>query len=1026
LNGNETSTTDAGGFVTTNTYGSFSGCQAASGAGFLDACAGLYLTDQTVATGTTEQRHFTYDYDFSTGVQTVSVDADNGTAKVTSYDAYARPSKITEAGLRETNIAVDDTRRCVVTWRDFVSKGDKGLATITHYDQLGRTRLVQELEAGGSAATCADESAGIKTQYSYRDDSSGVYELHSNPYRALSDATMGWTRTSRDTLGRVIRVETFAGATPPAGSLTTNSSSTGMITTSYADNTRTIADQANVARTLSEDGLGRLESVTTGGIVTSYRYTARDELSKVCQNGTFDGSGNCSSSGQLRTFEYTSLGRLKNATNPESGTVAYTYDDNGNLHTRTDAAGVITTYGYDGLNRLKSKSYSDGTTPSVSIQYDSLPYSKGRETQITAQSSISSSTNNITEYDALGRVLGSNQITSGYTYGFRYEYNLADLMTSEQYPSGRKVVFQPDGMNRVNSVRQEMNGQGGYYASGIQYTAHGGFLGYTMGNQVQRTFGYNSRLQLGSVTDTLNSAALLSLTNTWTNVRGLANNGNLYGQTIVAGGFTFSQTFLYDRLNRLSSAQESNHWVRNFDYDAFGNMYVSSSAGSLALSSFTPTSAAWFDASNRLTNTALGISFDSPGNLKTIGDYRFGYDAENRQTSATLSGIPTINYQYDGDGRRVQKTQGAQTINYVYDAKGELAAEYRVQAETSPCTTCYISFDHLGSTRMVTDSLGQALARRDYLPFGEEITGVGGRTSQWGATDTITQKFTAKERDQETGLDYFGARYMSAMQGRFMSPDAFYKDSHVDDPQSWNEYAYARNNPLRYLDPNGESATVTMNCTAGQNHTTCQVSISASIAVYSANGANLSQQQLSSAASQIQSSIQSAWSGSFTQNGVTYNVSTAVSVQIASSQDGAMQSGAQNVIGLSNGNAAPGADSFVNPRSLWTAIKGGPDTGIWNFNNLGSGVAAHEFTHLLGTGDKPGMVLSNTNLLNDPSIPHTATARDFQWGIQETSSGVNTWMNAPPYQPMRYGELWNKPSGYTDRTTVGAPLLWWK
>lgn len=67
---------------------------------------------------------------------------------------------------------------------------------------------------------------------------------------------------------------------------------------------------------------------------------------------------------------------------------------------------------------------------------------------------------------------------------------------------------------------------------------------------------------------------------------------------------------------------------------------------------------------------------------------------------------------------------------------------------------------------------------------------------------------TGKERDSETGLDYFGARYMSAAQGRFKSPDAPFADQHSDDPQSWNLYAYGRNNPLKFVDPTGESVTV--------------------------------------------------------------------------------------------------------------------------------------------------------------------------------------------------------------------------
>jgi RHS repeat-associated protein len=61
--------------------------------------------------------------------------------------------------------------------------------------------------------------------------------------------------------------------------------------------------------------------------------------------------------------------------------------------------------------------------------------------------------------------------------------------------------------------------------------------------------------------------------------------------------------------------------------------------------------------------------------------------------------------------------------------------------------------------------------------------------------------FTGKERDAETGLDYFGARYMSAAQGRFTSPDMAGPD--LTNPQTFNKYRYALNNPLRYVDPNG-------------------------------------------------------------------------------------------------------------------------------------------------------------------------------------------------------------------------------
>jgi RHS repeat-associated protein len=187
----------------------------------------------------------------------------------------------------------------------------------------------------------------------------------------------------------------------------------------------------------------------------------------------------------------------------------------------------------------------------------------------------------------------------------------------------------------------------------------------------------------------------------------------------------------------------------------------------------------------------------------------FVYDAEDRQVSATINGL-TTNYTYDGYGNRVMKTSGSQSTVYVYDAFGSLAAEYSTQSAASPCgtPTCYLTADHLGSTRLLTDSSGNAVRRYDYESFGTEIpSGVGGRSTAMGYTatpDSFNLKFTGQERDSETGLDYFHARYYSAAQGRFQGPDPENAGASLTDPQSWNGYAYVNNNPMMFTDPDGE------------------------------------------------------------------------------------------------------------------------------------------------------------------------------------------------------------------------------
>jgi RHS repeat-associated protein len=106
--------------------------------------------------------------------------------------------------------------------------------------------------------------------------------------------------------------------------------------------------------------------------------------------------------------------------------------------------------------------------------------------------------------------------------------------------------------------------------------------------------------------------------------------------------------------------------------------------------------------------------------------------------------------------------------------------------------------DHLGTPRIIIDQTGNLanVKRHDYLPFGEELfAGTGGRTVWQGYTggDGVRQQFTAKERDTETGLDYFLARYYSATQGRFTSADTFGGSS--SNPQTLNLYAYTNRNP---------------------------------------------------------------------------------------------------------------------------------------------------------------------------------------------------------------------------------------
>ncbi len=159
-------------------------------------------------------------------------------------------------------------------------------------------------------------------------------------------------------------------------------------------------------------------------------------------------------------------------------------------------------------------------------------------------------------------------------------------------------------------------------------------------------------------------------------------------------------------------------------------------------------------ANNRLTGA--GVQYDNGqsggrGDLTSVqmdpsDSFNAVYDAENRNTSATtlLGGASqTINYGYDGEGKRVTKSiSGGAAVTFVYDAQGQLTQEYGSSTDTG---TEYLTADHLGSTRLVSkiaSGVASAFSRSDYLPGGQEIPATWNRPNY--QLDTLERiKFTS-------------------------------------------------------------------------------------------------------------------------------------------------------------------------------------------------------------------------------------------------------------------------------------------
>jgi RHS repeat-associated protein len=308
------------------------------------------------------------------------------------------------------------------------------------------------------------------------------------------------------------------------------------------------------------------------------------------------------------------------------------------------------------------------------------------------------------------------------------------------------------------------------------------------------------------------------------------------GNIISIGSNTSATSqYTYDPLSRVvaSAVQRGGHLQQQgYSYDVYGNLIATTSAGAMLQRAVDPST-------NRLGSSApLHAQYDQVGNMTgwvppgQAAVREYAYDALNMITreAAKDTGGPVVHHAYSPSNERIwteTATASAKgtlvTTRYTLrDLQGAVLREYgRSAACVEPCALAvereyayrdgallgvstpeakhYYSLDHLGTPRIVTDGSGYIIAEHTYFPFGVEIT-------DNSPTDGPL-RFTGHERDPDVNghaagaLDYMHARYYSAVSGRFLSVDPVLGD--LSEPQTWNRYAYAVNNPLRYLDPRG-------------------------------------------------------------------------------------------------------------------------------------------------------------------------------------------------------------------------------
>ena len=756
---------------------------------------------------------------------------------------FWRPANLYDQENNETTITYVGETAVEAALQNF-NGGSSSSDSRTTVDGFGRSIFTQRKQ--GPTATNYDTSEIDYDNVGQPSRSTMPYSTTASP--TSSNTTAPGKNTTYDALGRVLTIQDADG---------------GTVSYTYTNNDvlQSVTGSQSFQKQFEYDGLGRLTSVceissiltgygtcgqgtTQNGFWTKYTYDALGHLLTVTQNAQATAAKR-----QPRSFTYDWLGRMTSESNPETantgqnGTTSYTYDsyapgtcggqtsEPGDLMLMTKPSGASVCYIHDALHRLTDEGGSDNcmTNACKRFRYDnsqgyygSIPpgvtgsNSLGRVAEVTTE--VGSNSTKVTDewfsYSPRGELTDVYEFTphsSVYYHTTASYWPTGTLETLSGIPSVPTINYGASGagLDGEGRVTQVTASSGTNPVSGVTYSSTsttnplGSLTGITFGSADSDSFTYDPNTgRMTGYTFTVNSQTDIGAL-TW-NTNGTLNQMKI---TDSITGTSDSQTcnYLYDDLQRVSSANCGALWTQNFTYDSFGNITKSGS------SAFDPS---YSVTQNQFTSIpGVSVSYDGNGNLLTDNLNTYTWDVYGRMSTVT-TGSATVTATYDGLGRMVENNAGGAYSEFVYGPTGVKLAQVNgttlIKAfvalpggakaiYNSSGTLAYFRHsDWLGSSRLTSTATKPTsmYSSTAYAPFGE---------SQAAQTSgTADASFTGQDQDTVSSLYDFPARRYSPSQGRWISPDPLGRGAvTLANPQSWNRYAYVMNNPIAHTDPTG-------------------------------------------------------------------------------------------------------------------------------------------------------------------------------------------------------------------------------